>query len=300
MRGPLFTIVSPCLNRVAFIDTAVRSVLAQGREDVEHLVIDGGSSDGTLEKLRDFAGLRVASERDGGMYEALNRGLALAGGEIIGFLNSDDRYAPGALDAVAVAFANREVCAVGGVAIFEDLRGAARVEVARFRPDSAPLLEHATLGAPAFNAWFFRRGVFERVGAFDARMRIAGDRDFMLRFALSGLPYTCIDAPVYHYLRHPGSLTFAPGGRGLERVVNEHLAMSDRQLARADLSPGARVLITRLRTRETLELAARSLRRGEYREFLRSAAAGTRRDGLWPLRLARRALGAALRGDRAG
>jgi glycosyltransferase involved in cell wall biosynthesis len=284
---PRFSIITPCLDRAAFIEQAVRSVLAQGRADVEHLIIDGGSTDGTLARLQAFPELRITSEPDAGIYDALNRGLARARGEFIGFLNSDDTYAPGAFEGVLPEF-SAGIEAVGGAAAFDDLRDGARVEAAYFRPAGGTLLEHATLGAPAFNAWFFRRAVFTRLGGFDDRMRIAGDRDFMLRLAVSRLPVRRIDTLVYRYLRHPGSLTFSAGG-SFERIVHEHLLMGDKLLARSDLPAEARELIARMRRRETLDLAARSLRGGRAGTLLRIAAAATRRDPGWPWWLARRA-----------
>ncbi len=81
------------------IGQAVGSVIKQNYFPVEHIIVDGGSTDGTLDLLAQFPHLKVVSGPDNGMYDALNKGLKLAHGEIIGFLNTDDLYAPGALEA---------------------------------------------------------------------------------------------------------------------------------------------------------------------------------------------------------
>jgi len=289
MTGPALSIITPCLNRVDWVARSIESVLAQKRAAVEHLVVDGGSTDGTLAVLQRFPHLRLWIGADQGMYDALNKGIALAQGEIIGFLNSDDTYPPGTFDAVLAAFDASPALAVAGEAVFLDpaADGTPR-EAARFRPRSATLLEHATIGAPAFNAWFFRRSVFESLGPFDVRYRIAGDREFMLRFAVAGLDYTVVDSAVYQYWRHAESLTFGAGN--FDRVVAEHVMMTDDYLARGGLTPAARALVRRLRTRDTLNLAVRCAREKRIGAFLNCVTSGTRRDPLWTLRLARRAV----------
>ena len=84
------SIITPTLNRAHFLEEAIESVRAQDFPDCEHLIVDGGSTDGTLEMLARHPHLRVVSEPDRGLYDALNKGLRLGSGEIVGLLNSDD------------------------------------------------------------------------------------------------------------------------------------------------------------------------------------------------------------------
>jgi glycosyltransferase involved in cell wall biosynthesis len=98
---PRISIVTPSFNQGRFISETIESVRAQDYPDVEHIVIDGGSTDGTLEVLASYPHLKVVSEPDRGHAEALNKGFRLATGDIRGFLNSDDTLAPGALSRVA-------------------------------------------------------------------------------------------------------------------------------------------------------------------------------------------------------
>jgi glycosyltransferase involved in cell wall biosynthesis len=105
-RGPTFSVLIPSFNQGRFIAAAIDSVLAQRDPDVELIVIDGGSTDGTVDVLRRYGG-RVAywvSERDGGQADALNKALERASGRLVGWLNSDDLYVPGAFAAVRRAF----------------------------------------------------------------------------------------------------------------------------------------------------------------------------------------------------
>ena len=101
------SLVTPCYNAVATIDETIRSVLDQEGVDLEYIVTDGGSTDGTADIIRRYES-RLAwwvSERDRGQVDALNKGLARATGDVLGFLNGDDVLVPGALKTVCAAFA---------------------------------------------------------------------------------------------------------------------------------------------------------------------------------------------------
>src|SRR5680860_324895 len=119
---PLVTVVTPTLNRAATLPRCLDSVQAQTYPHIEHLVVDGGSTDGSIELLEARAaqgGLRFSSGRDRGMYDAINKGMASAKGEVLAYLNSDDAYLPWTI-ATSV-----EVIAQGADMVFGDL---ARVE----------------------------------------------------------------------------------------------------------------------------------------------------------------------------
>src|SRR5579871_3122093 len=110
---PLVSIVTPSLNMGRFLEETILSVLEQDYPHVEYLVMDGGSSDGTLETLRRYDGrLRYISAPDSGQADAVNRGFAQTSGPIFAFLNADDTYLPGALSAVVQAFQDHPEAAV--------------------------------------------------------------------------------------------------------------------------------------------------------------------------------------------
>jgi glycosyltransferase involved in cell wall biosynthesis len=121
-RLPRITILTPCLNGARFVVDAIKSVRRQGYPELEHLVLDACSTDGSLALLAGFSGVRVLSEPDGGTHDAMNKGIALATGEIVGFLNVDDIYPDGALTEVGKLFAEDPDLdvVVGQSAVFED------------------------------------------------------------------------------------------------------------------------------------------------------------------------------------
>jgi glycosyltransferase involved in cell wall biosynthesis len=191
------TVVTVCLNAAATVETALRSVLdstASGFE-LEYIVIDGGSTDGTMDivdRYRDRL-TRVISESDEGIYDAFNKGIALATGDFIGILNADDLYLPHTLEKVAEAgSAHPEVHIFYGRAVFVDekrkhwiLSALPSVEEA-FR--KGRLMPHV--------ACFVTREGYRRFGAFDRRYKIAGDTDFLYRCYRGGALFYPLDAPL--------------------------------------------------------------------------------------------------------
>jgi glycosyltransferase involved in cell wall biosynthesis len=288
--SPRISILTPCLNGARYLKECVDSVQLQGYPDFEHIVADGGSDDGSLPLLARYPGIKTISAPDRGIYDALNRALALASGGIIGILNCDDRYATGIFAAVADAFRNDQVMAVAGEAIsFREMLSDSPIPEEHYSPAGTDPMHMAILGTPAINAWFFRAAAFTRLGSFDADFRIAGDREFLLRFALGNMPYVELGRLVCCYRKHLASLTFAGNEPIWYSVLREHHRMTSMYLQRSDLDGRARELLKRARSRDSLQGAIYSGRRGEMREFFFHAAAGTRHDLLWPLRLARRA-----------
>ena len=173
---PRISIITPVLNRVGMIGEALASVQAQDYAEVEHIVIDGGSTDGTVELLRGTSGIRWRSEPDRGLYDAVNKGLRLAEGEIVGHLNSDDIYLPGAFAAAAAALAEAPDgdAACGGAVVVRRSAGgswevARRIEDARIKRLDWRAL---TRGVPITNARFFRRSFFFRIAAHHADLDI--------------------------------------------------------------------------------------------------------------------------------
>jgi glycosyltransferase involved in cell wall biosynthesis len=214
-----FSIVTPCLNRANFLEAAIESVIAQGYPDVEHLIIDGGSTDGTLELLRKYPHLRVISEPDRGMYDAINKGIKLATGEVLIFLNSDDLLVPGALALSADIFRSAvgTMIVSAGCQIFRSASDGREIEMHRYdNPREYALsFRNVTIGRPNINARFIRRKVFDQIGTFDPRYAVAADREFLIRAALRQIPDAPVAKVLYRYRWHAGSLTMNPGNNSL-------------------------------------------------------------------------------------
>jgi glycosyltransferase involved in cell wall biosynthesis len=175
------SVVTVCRNSAGSIGRTLDSFFRQDHPDKELVVVDGASSDGTLEVVRAFAGrsLVLISEPDRGVYDAMNKGLAVFTGDAVGFLNSDDRFHdPGALSAVAEGLERAEV--VHGDLDVLGGEGSERV-IRRWR--STPWRKGGFRRGwmPAHPTFYCRRGVVEEVGLFDERYPIAADYDFMLR-----------------------------------------------------------------------------------------------------------------------
>ena len=279
------SIITPTLNRAHFLEEAIASVLAQEQPDIEHLILDGGSTDGTMEMLARHPHLRVVSEPDRGLYDAINKGLRLASGEVVGWLNSDDRLPAGALSAVLAAFADPAVEAVSGTAEFFGKDGDAAT-VARIPADvesRALNVRNLTLGTPAINARFFRRSFRERVGEFDLRYRIAADREWLLRAALLAPREAVIDTLVYQYREHDDSLTLDRAGLNASRSRQEHLAIAEEFLGRSDLDPAARATLRAWHTSESSSEAHAAALRLDLRALIATARRGWSVDAGWPL-----------------
>jgi glycosyltransferase involved in cell wall biosynthesis len=282
--SPRFSIITPTLNRSSMIVSAVESVLINDYPNFEHIIVDGGSTDGTLDVLAQYQHLKVISDPDQGMYDALNKGLERATGEIIGFLNSDDVYAPRAFHQAAKAFQKLDIFAVVGEAtIFSRTAGGAKNVLDRFVPPEGSLLELSVLGSPFMNAWFFRKTVFEKIGNFNSNYQIVADRDFMVRFVLSGMEFAILKVLIYEYLHHADSKTFDITDEKFERIVQEHLKMTHSYLQLKGLHKSARTLIRQLRTRETIDMSIRTMTLRQFLKFAIYTFEGLKYDWSWPI-----------------
>lgn len=182
-HSPLISVISVCYNSAETLARALKSVAKQDWHKIEHIIIDGESTDGTKEVIEQFKPLlaHVVSEADNGIYDAMNKGLDKANGDIICFLNSDDYYAStDVLSRVAkLMHENKLDALIGDVAFFHKenpMRTIRRYRSDRFTP------ERLSLGwMPAHPALFLRKEVFRSVGKFNTNYRIAGDFEFIVR-----------------------------------------------------------------------------------------------------------------------
>ncbi len=223
MSLPSFTIVTASLNSERTIAATLRSVREQEYAgEIEHVVVDGGSTDGTLEIVR-ADGLRFVSEPDRGLTDALNKGIAMARGEIVGSLNSDDAYLPGALARVGATFAAHPEIewVTGRCPIVDDdgqeiRRAVTRYKEAFLRRHSFSLhLIHNYVSAPAT---FVRRSALLAVGGYDERFRLSADYDVWLKLGRRGDPIV-LDAPLATFRMAGASLSLT----GFERQFAEHV-----------------------------------------------------------------------------
>jgi glycosyltransferase involved in cell wall biosynthesis len=267
MYHPLITIVTPSFNRADMIETAIQSVLEQHYPAFEHLIIDGGSTDGTLELLKKYPHLKVISEPDQGMYDAINKGIDKASGELIAVLNSDDRYATGAFqEVVKIMTANPEVDVVWGSAdMIEMTPGEEKVKKLLFPPqEEKEIIPFLLSEIPIFNACYFRKQVFERCGKLMPQIKIAGDREFMLRAALDGCKFYTTDAILYHYYAHDDSMTYGNDPEIFEKWNKEHCQIAEYYLETPDITDKARGAYRQMHTNSNLSLVKIASTRGDF------------------------------------
>ncbi len=186
------SIITATYNSAATVKDTLQSVSSQDYNDIEHLVIDGISSDDTLDIVRDYPHIsKIVSEKDNGIYDAMNKGIALATGDVTGILNSDDiYYSNTVISKVMRAFEDSSIDAVYGDLQYvkqHDLSKVTRTwHSGRFKKNNF------YFGwMPPHPAFFVRRKVYEEIGSFNLSLRSAADYEFMLRalFKHDYLPY---------------------------------------------------------------------------------------------------------------
>jgi glycosyltransferase len=177
------SIITIVRNRVRVIGQAISSVQTQDCPHIEHVIIDGASTDGTLELIRKLIGENtvLVSEPDGGIYDALNKGIVNSTGDVIGVLHSDDYFADGlVISEVAKVFEDPSVDIVYG-----DLDYVSKTDTAKIiRHWEAGCFSREKLGwgwMPPHPAVFFRRKIYEVYGGYDSSYKISGDYDIILR-----------------------------------------------------------------------------------------------------------------------
>lgn len=179
MTGPLVSVVTPSLNQGRFLREAIESVHAQSYAHVEHIVVDGGSTDETLAILEGVEGVRWVSEPDRGQSHALNKGFELARGEIFGWLNADDAYLPEAVAAGVAALSADVALAYADVTRVND----DGVNPRRIRSRAEwNLWIELNLGCGIYSpSVFFTRHAFKAVGGLDESLSLTMDYDLWLK-----------------------------------------------------------------------------------------------------------------------
>ena len=263
------SVITPVYNGERFIESCLRSVVEQNCPDVEHIVMDGGSKDRTIEIVKEYADrhphIRWVSEKDKGQSDAMNKGLRLARGSLLGFLNADDFYEPGALAAAheilktlpepSILIGNCNVIDDTGKLLWlnkPDTRYYQLLQVWRFKMPNNP------------SSYFYHRSLHDKIGEFDVDDHYVMDYDFLLKaFRASKVVY--VDKTFGNYRMYADNKTsqaFAgnAGWQMLSTASQKHVA-DHNLIYRLHVGLGVRLLRESLKESGSLGFAYRVKRR---------------------------------------
>lgn len=189
-RLPRITIITPSLNQGQYIESTILSVINQDYPDLEYIIIDGGSTDHTMEIVNRYKSSisRVISEKDTGQTNAINKGLKLAGGEIINWLNSDDMLADGVLWTIGKYMLEYPAVDIlyGKCNLIDGDNAITKVRRPMSYSSRALWVASTTLCQPVT---FFRKTSLEKVGLLDEKLNFVMDQDLYVRFELAGMNF---------------------------------------------------------------------------------------------------------------
>lgn len=232
--SPYVSVVTPSFNQAPFLADTIESVLAQTYPNIEYIVIDGGSTDGSIDIIRHYADHLAywVSEPDRGQAHAINKGLAVARGEIIGWLNSDDVYLPDTVEAAAAVFADRsDVDAVYGRLARIDAAGQP-IPTPTLPKDRLTFDRHHVIGECIVNqpGSFWRRSIMERVGLLNEDLRYALDYEYWTRMIAAGARFRRLDRVMAKFRLSADSKTVGQTAK----MAREHLTVIDTLVADAE------------------------------------------------------------------
>jgi glycosyltransferase involved in cell wall biosynthesis len=206
VRLPRISVITPSLNQGMFIEDAILSVARQGYADCEHIVVDGGSTDETLTILRRYPHLRWVSEPDNGQSDAINKGLRMATGDLVAWLNADDYYLNQALTMIGqFAASNSDLDIVYGDCLFVDHSGQLLRRKTGHNFDTHILLYYGCY-IPS-TATFFRRRLIEEGRYLDTQYQMCMDYEYFVRLAAAGKTYGYLSRPLAAFRWHGSNVS---------------------------------------------------------------------------------------------
>ena len=215
MSLPTLSVVTPSLNNGEFIEDAILSVAGQQSVAAEHIVMDGASTDSTLAILKCYPFVQWTSEKDNGQSDAINQGFLRASGDLVGWLNADDYYLPGGLEAIArAAQQHPEAEVIYGDCVFVDGKG--KVVRSKVEHDFDPaILLYFGCYIPSTST-FFRRRVIESGKLLDCEYRVCMDFEYFARLAHLGCKFHYVPRFIAAFRWHGNNISLSQSARRAE------------------------------------------------------------------------------------
>jgi glycosyltransferase involved in cell wall biosynthesis len=286
---PNISVVVFVLNASTTLSRALSSVLRSDQPPVELLVLDGGSTDGTVEVIRRFED-KIAfwrSHHDGGSIYALNEGVARATGDIILLLPADDWVEPGALHAVRNAFAKEpdlDVLSCGVRIVHFDDRGELHEDALFDKERALDFSLEKIIETPLTAARFMARRIYQEVGSWNPEYKFTGDLDFLLKVYFKR-PKTAVSVNMtYTYVRHPGSQTLSGNPLMVIGMMENNILMAERYL-KLNLTAQERRVLRASHGRWSARLAGMLIVRGELFRAMHILKEALLLNWFWPVQV---------------
>lgn len=262
MSTPKISVIIGVLNMSGYLADAIESVIKQNYPNLELIVMDGGSTDGTVEIIKKYEKYIThwQSGKDKGNSDACNKAVKIATGELISFLNADDQYAEGLLNQVAAKFEqnpNAKMITCGVQIIKKNKKNKFIIDKEIIDPDKLQMtLENMLFQLPVINARFFHKTLFERFGEFrtnhaDGSCIISNDREYLIKLALAGIKSEIIPKPLFYYFSHEGSISFSD--KNIIKSHKEHIVLAE-NLLKSNLSNQQQNTVKKWLQQQTIHL----------------------------------------------
>lgn len=197
-KQPVISIITVCYNSEKTIERTIKSVLNQSFKDYEYLIIDGKSSDSTLEIVKKYeplfeGRLKWISEKDTGIYNAMNKGIKLSKGKLIGIINSDDWYEDNIFETIERHYLKSSESILYGLMKNYDSKKILRnISATTLINLSTKMIEHPTCFVP--------KKIYDKYGSFDEQYKFAADYELILRFYINKINFILIEKPIANFV----------------------------------------------------------------------------------------------------
>ena len=218
IKKPLISIITPCKNSEKYIERAIKSVLKQNFSNYEHIIVDGKSTDKTINIIGKYKHVKLISEADGNHIEAVNKGINSSKGEIISILNSDDYYEPKIFSFVSKIFKNPDITVVvGNLRIIDNQNKELKILKPAFKFEHI-LLPWKYVFPPNPSAYFYKKSIHDTVGLYDSSKGIPYDYEFLLRMTQRYQP-TYVDKLLGNFRYDEGTLSYGNESNNLDDQI---------------------------------------------------------------------------------